>query len=226
MWEPVTVVVKAIALAALCVYAVVGGISDLFAGGREVATGWALLYAVIATAGGAVVTLFMRRGGRSDLVRAEAAEWVGDTLLSVGVLVGFVIAAVLVGGGTARHRRLRRPGDGRPRLAAVPAGPAKLIGGGMREILAMSPPAETRAELEGAVEAVRERFGLAESFLRASKVGGRVDVEVDSVVGEESAVATVADCDEVREALHERLAALGHERSVVVAFTTDRRWAL
>ncbi|MDF2976460.1 MAG: cation diffusion facilitator family transporter [Actinomycetospora sp.] len=226
VWEPVTVVVKAFALGALCVYAVVGGVADLFAGGREVATGWALLYAVIATAGGGVVTLLMRRGGRSDLVRAEAAEWVGDTLLSVGVLVGFVIAAVLMAAG-------------RPDIAAYvdPAMvvlvsvlflrvPARLIGGGMREILAMSPPPETRAELEAAVEAVRERFGLAESFLRASKVGARVDVEVDYVVGEESAVTTVADCDEVREALHERLAALGHERSVVVAFTTDRRWAL
>jgi len=226
VWEPVTVVVKAIALAALCVYAVVEGVADLLAGGSEVATGWALAYAVVATAAGIVVTVLMRRGGRSDLVRAEAAEWFGDTLLSVGVLVGFGVAVALVAAG-------------RPDLAAYvdPAMvvvvsllflrvPARLIGGGMREILAMAPPAETRTELEAAVEAVREQFGLAESFLRASKVGGRVDVEVEFVVGEDSAVRTVTDGDVVRAALHERLAALGHERSVVVAFTADRRWAL
>jgi predicted Co/Zn/Cd cation transporter (cation efflux family) len=142
------------------------------------------------------------------------------------VLIGFVVAVVLVAAG-------------RPDIAAYvdPAMvvvvsllflrvPARLVGGGMREILAMAPPPETRAELEAAVEAVRERFGLAESFVRASKVGGRVDVEVDYVVGEDSAVRTVAECDEVREVLHERLAALGHERSLVVAFTADRRWAL
>jgi cation diffusion facilitator family transporter len=226
VWEPVTVVVKAVALGALCVYAVVGGVTDLLAGGREVATGWALVYAVIATAGGVVVTVLMRRGGRSDLVRAEAAEWVGDTLLSVGVLVGFVIAAVLVATGRSDVAAYVDPA-----MVVVVSllflwVPARLIGGGMREILAMSPPPQTRAELEAAVAAVRDQYGLAESFLRASKVGGRVDVEVDYVVGEGSAVATVADCDEVREALHERLAALGHERSVVVAFTTDRRWAL
>lgn len=225
-WEPVVVVVKAVALAALCVYAVVGGITDLVAGGREVATGWALAYAIVATVAGVVVTVLMRRGGRSDLVRAEAAEWFGDTLLSVGVLLGFVIAVVLVA-------------SGRPDLAAYvdPAMvvvvslaflriPARLIGGGMREILAMAPPAQTQAELDDAVEAVREEFGLAEAFLRASKVGARVDVEVDYVVGEGSSVHTVADGDIVRQALHDRLAALGHERSVVVAFTTDRRWAL
>ena len=226
VWEPLVVVVKAVALAALCVYAVVGGVTDLLNGGREVSTGLALAYAIVATVAGIVVTVIMRRGGRSDLVRAEAAEWFGDTLLSVGVLVGFVIAVVVVAAG-------------RPDLAAYvdPAMvvvvsllflriPARLIGGGMREILAMAPPAQTQAELDGAVEAVREEFGLAEAFLRASKVGERVDVEVDFVVGEGSSVTTVADGDVVRQALHDRLEALGYERSVVVAFTTDRRWAL
>jgi cation diffusion facilitator family transporter len=226
IWEPVTVVIKAIALAALCVYAVIGGITDLLAGGREVSTGWALAYAIVATVSGAVVTVLMRRGGRSDLVRAEAAEWFGDTLLSVGVLVGFVIAIVLVG-------------IGRPDLAAYvdPAMvvivsllflriPFRLVGGGMREILSMSPPEETRAALDEAVEAVRARFGIEEAILRASKVGTRVDVEVDFVVGEDSSVHTVADGDLVRQALHDRLAELGHERSVIVAFTTERRWAL
>lgn len=226
VWEPLVVVVKAVALAALCVYAVIGGVTDLLGGGREVSTGWALAYAILATVAGAVVTLIMRRGGRSDLVRAEAAEWVGDTLLSLGVLVGFVVAVVLVSAG-------------RPDLAAYvdPAMvvvvslaflriPARLVGEGMRELLSMSPPAQTQADLAAAVEAVREEFGLAEAFLRASKVGGRVDVEVDYVVGEGSSVHTVADGDVVRQALHDRLAALGHERSVIVAFTTDRRWAV
>jgi cation diffusion facilitator family transporter len=226
IWEPVTVVIKAIALAALCVYAVIGGITDLLAGGREVSTGWALAYAIVATVSGAVVTVLMRRGGRSDLVRAEAAEWFGDTLLSVGVLVGFVIAIVLVG-------------MGRPDLAAYvdPAMvvivsllflriPFRLVGGGMREILSMSPPEETRAALDEAVEEVRARFGIEEAFLRAAKVGTRVDVEVDFVVGEDSSVRTVADGDLVRQALHDRLAEQGHERSVTVAFTMERRWAL
>jgi predicted Co/Zn/Cd cation transporter (cation efflux family) len=63
---------------------------------------------------------------------------------------------------------------------------------------------------------------MREWFLRASKVGGRVDVEVDFVV---DAVRTVADCDVVRQALHDRLTAVGYGRSVVVAFTADRKWA-
>ena len=225
-WEPLVVMVKTLALAALCVYATVGGIEDLLAGGRAVATGWALAYGVIATAAGVAVTLVLRRGaGDSGLVAAEAAEWLGDTLLSVGVLVGFVAATVLVA-------------LGRPDLAAyVDPGmvvlvsvvflrvPARLVAGAWRELLSMSPPAEVLAELRSCVEAVERRWGIDESFLRAAKVGSRVDVEVDFVVDADGPVRTVADCDAVREDLDARLAALGHERSVVVAVTHDRRWA-
>jgi predicted Co/Zn/Cd cation transporter (cation efflux family) len=225
-WEPIVVIVKALALGVLCLYAAVGAVQDLLAGGREVATGWALLYAVLATAVGIVVTLVLRRGGRSDLVRAEAAEWQGDTLLSVGVLVGFAIAEALVVAG-------------RPDLAAYidPAMvvavsvmflwvPGRLVTGALREILSMAPPAAMREELKARVDAVAQRFGLSEAFVRAAKVGRRLDIEIDFVVGADSLVQTVADCDKVREHLHDRLAGLGDERSVVVAFTADRKWAL
>jgi predicted Co/Zn/Cd cation transporter (cation efflux family) len=103
--------------------------------------------------------------------------------------------------------------------------PFRLVAGGTREVLSMSPPAEVQAQLRACVEEVEQRYGLQESFVRAAKVGGRIDIEIDFVVAPESTVVTVADCDAVRADLHERLAALGYERSVVVAFTTDRRWA-
>jgi cation diffusion facilitator family transporter len=225
-WEPLVVIVKALALAVLCIYAAVGAVQDLLAGGRAVATGWALLYAVLATAAGVMVTLVLRRGGRSDLVRAEAAEWQGDTLLSVGVLIGFAIAETLVR-------------TGRPDLAAYidPAMvvtvsvaflwiPVRLITRALREVLSMAPPHALRDDLQARVDAVAQRFALGESFVRASKVGNRLDIEIDFVVGADSPVHTVADCDKVRQHLHDRLGDLAEERSVVVAFTTDRRWAL
>ncbi|MDT7743984.1 MAG: hypothetical protein QOE59_3062 [Actinomycetota bacterium] len=223
-WEPVAVVVKALALAALSVYAVVGGITDLLAGGREVATGWALAYAVLATASGVLVTLALRRGD-GGLVRAEAAEWQGDTLLSVGVLVGFGLAVGLKAAARADLAAYVDPGMVVLVSLLFLRVPAGLIVRAMREVLAMTPPGDTMSELQTAVDEVRDRYRMRESFLRASQVGSRVDVEIDYLVDDGSAVHSVADCDDVRADLHERLAALGHERSVVVAFTTDRRWA-
>ena len=46
---------------------------------------------------------------------------------------------------------------------------------GNRELLAMSPGSETQDRIRGVVRAVEREYGFAESFLRASKVGGRLD---------------------------------------------------
>jgi predicted Co/Zn/Cd cation transporter (cation efflux family) len=168
----------------------------------------------------------LRRGGRSDLVRAEAAEWQGDTLLSVGVLAGFAIAAGLVAAGRADLAAYVDPAMVVTVSVLFLWVPVRLVTEGLREILTMAPPTAVREDLKARVDAVAERFGLAEAFVRASKVGRRLDIEIDFVVGADSPVQTVADCDKVREFLHDRLAGLGDERSVVVAFTADRKWAV
>ena len=233
--EPV-VVVKAALLAALCTYAAVDGVLDLLAGGRSVDSGWALAYAVVATAGGLAVGLVLQRAARaprperpggaaSDLVRAEAAEWIGDTLLSAGVLAGFLVHFWLVSRGRTDLAAYVDPGMVVLTSLGFLVVPARLIARGMREVLAMSPPDPVLDQLRSALTDVETRFGLQSGVLRASKVGSRMDIEITFVVGNDSPVRTVLDCDAVRTDLHERLTALGYERSVIVAFTTDARWA-
>ena len=207
--------------------AAVGGILDIVHGGREVAVGSAVVYAAVATLGGLAVTLVLRRATRdgSDLVRAETAEWLGDTLLSVGVLIGFLVAYALVAAGRSDLAAYVDPGMVTLVSLAFLWVPIKLIISSLREILSMAPEAEVLDQLRACIADVEERYAFSESLLRASKVGNRMDIEIDFVVGAESAVRTIADSDTVRQDLHERLAALGYDRSVVVAFTADRRWA-
>jgi cation diffusion facilitator family transporter len=228
VWEPLAIVIKAAALGGLCVYAVVGGIGELLRGGREVAAGWAVLYAVLATAAALAVSLYLRRRARhgSDLLRAEAAEWTGDTLLSLGVLGGFLVALVLSHTGQADLARYVDPAMVALISLAFLRVPFRLLGEAMREVLTMSPSAELRREVGSRVDEVRLGYGFAESFLRCSKVGGRLDVEVDFVVDDASRAQTVRQFDEVREDLSERLKPLGYAMSMSVGFTADRKWAL
>ncbi|WP_098959905.1 cation diffusion facilitator family transporter [Pseudonocardia sp. N23] len=227
IYEPLAIVVKAGALGGLCIYALAGAVGDLLAGGRDVDAGWALVYAVVATAGGVATTVYVRRRARtgSDLVRAEAAEWWGDTLLSLGVLAGFGLAWGLTLGGRDDIARYVDPAMVALISAAFLVVPARLLATALREVLTMSPPA-LREELLVCVEEVRRERGLAESFLRVSKVGSRLDVEVDFVVTPESAVQTVTDFDAVRAELRDRLRALGQDPSISVGFTADRSWVL
>ena len=89
----------------------------------------------------------------------------------------------------------------------------------------MSPTPQVLDRLQAVVDDVQAQYAFAESFLRAAKVGSRMDVEIDFVLGDDTPVHTVADCDEVRDVVHGRLAELGYDRSAVVTFTTERRWA-
>jgi len=228
VWEPLTIVVKAAALGGLCIYALVAALAEILHGGREVAAGWALLYAFIATAGGAAVSLYLRRRARqgSDLVRAEAAEWIGDTLLSVGVLVGFGVALVLEATGRVDLARYVDPTMVVLISAVFLWVPARLLVQSFREILTMAPVPALYEQVRASVVDVERDHGFAESFLRTSKVGGRLDVEVDFVVDETSAVQTAEQLDRVRDDLWRRLQPLGYDVSMSVTFTADRRWAL
>jgi cation diffusion facilitator family transporter len=226
-WEPVAIVVKAGTLGGLCVYALVGAVAELLAGGREVSAGWAVLYAVLASGGGLAVSLYLRRAARgaSDLVRAEAAEWLGDTLLSLGVLVGFGVALALQLAGRDDLARYVDPGLVAVISAAFLRVPARLLAEGFRELMGMAPPPPLHARLAEVVEQVGREHGVTETFLRTAKVGGRLDVEVDYVVGPGGPVRTVADCDALRAELQRRLPPLGLATSMSVNVTADRRWA-
>lgn len=228
VWEPLTVVVKAAALAGLCGYALVGGVGEILAGGRAVDVGWALAYGVVATVGGVVVSLVLRRrgAGGSDLVRAEAAEWTGDTLLSLGVLAGFVLAFVLDAVGRGDLARYVDPAMVVVVSAAFLPVPARLVVRGFREVLTMSPPPELLGRIRDVVGRVEAAHGFAESFVRASKVGGRLDVEIDFVLDDASTARTVHEFDAVRKQLLDRFAELDPPVSMTVGFTADRRWAL
>ena len=73
--EPLVVILKAATLGALCVYAAVGGVVDLLNGGREVEVGWAIVYALIATAGSLAVGQRLRYGTRSTSPQVRGRTW-------------------------------------------------------------------------------------------------------------------------------------------------------
>jgi cation diffusion facilitator family transporter len=227
VYEPLVIVVKAVALGGLCVYALAGGVAEILRGGRDVDAGWALVYAFMATAAGAATALYLRRIARrgSGLVRAEAAEWIGDTLLSVGVLAGFAVALLLERTG---HDDLARYVDP-AMVVAISAAflwvPFRLVAQGLREVLMMSPADEIRDQVLACVHDIEQERAFTESVVRTSKVGSRLDVEIVFLVDDHSTVQTVRQFDQVRRQVSDRLGALGLEPSMTVSFTADRQWA-
>lgn len=99
-FEPLLIVFKSLTLVGMCTYSAFDAFGSILSGGREVSPGPASLYALVSTLGCIALTLFIRRANREDsaLLNAEKDQWLGDALLSLGVLIGFVVAIFLQGG--------------------------------------------------------------------------------------------------------------------------------
>lgn len=94
-FEPLFVLVKSFFLIGMCAFAVLEAVSVLLGDGNYVAPGMAVIYAIIGTLGCAGMAGLLHRTYRrhqSSLVHAERNQWLGDTLMSAGVLCGFLAA--------------------------------------------------------------------------------------------------------------------------------------
>jgi cation diffusion facilitator family transporter len=226
IFEPLTITVKAAALAGLCGYAMVGGIEEIFAGGREIEAGWAVLYGLVATAVGVGVSLVLRgmSRGATDLVRAEAAEWMGDALLSVGTFAAFGVALGLQVAGRGDLARYVDPAMVVLTSAVYLRIPLRLATRGLREVLTMSAEPVVREQVWAIVDEVAGAWGLTDPAVRLSKVGARLDVDIVFLVDAGSTARNVEEFDRVRAQLEDRLRSTGLEPSLSVGFTAEPRW--
>lgn len=83
-----------------------------------------------------------------------------------------------------------------------------------------------QARLQEWVDRIAAEWAFPEAFLRSSKVGARLDVEIDFVVDAGSRAQTVQDFDLVRAQLHDAFKPLGFSTWITVSFTGDRKWAI
>ncbi|NKY39126.1 hypothetical protein HGA02_06120 [Cellulomonas septica] len=97
--------------------------------------------------------------------------------------------------------------------------PVGLLRAASRELLEAAPSGAVAAALAAAVADVRDRFGLPEPVVRATKLGRRLYVEVDFVV--EPGTWDVDAEDRVRRAVVDALRALDGDVWATVEVTAD-----
>lgn len=217
---PVAIVVQGAALTATLVYAAFDSISLLLAGGTDAApasvVGYGVLTLVVAIA---VMLGLPRLAPQSELAAAEADQWKAGALLSAIIAVG---AAAATGADALGWDAVVRYAD--PVLVLVAVAvlapvPWRLLTSGGREILEAAPPAEVSRGIEAEARRVAGEFGLGEPIVRATKLGRRLYVEVDFLVG--AGEWDVSEEDKVRRSLIAGLDPLGYDVWANVELTTD-----
>ncbi|WP_158736753.1 cation diffusion facilitator family transporter [Alteribacillus sp. YIM 98480] len=225
--EPLVIIFKASAIIAMCLFAFSTSMIDFFKGGREVAIGSASLYALIATVlCGVIYSIMKNKQGNSEFVKAEAAQWFMDTILSGAVLTGFVIALLLK---ETTFAFLTSYID--PVMVLIISlyflkVPFQMLIKNAKELLWMAPSAHIQLQITQAVQETKEKYHIFEDFTRVTKVGKTIFIEIDFVLDEHTSIQTVDEFDMVREELYQKLQMEGHTNWFTLSFTKDRKWAL
>lgn len=224
--EPLVAVLRDSLLVVACIYAAVDAVKTLSSGGgHDVeyarAAAWAAVLCVI----GFAMTIFLRRRARmlrSPMLEVDARSWASNSLLSLSLLVGFAIGAVIT--------RTRFQGwipyvDSIVLLCmAVILLPLPLLGlwRSMRDVLQIAP-----GELDGRVHAVMDSLLKSRGFLEYSsyiaKVGRGTFVEIHVLVPTDARI-DVTTADAIRTEVSDNLKAGTPSFWLTIDFTADRRW--
>lgn len=229
MIEPLIVIIKSLAIFIMCIYSLTGSIKDLINGGNEVQYGYALIYALISTLGCGIAYFFLKKKGKainSSLVNIESSQWLMDTLLSMGVLVGFLIANII------KHTEFiwfNRYLD--PLMVIICSSvfikmPIKSFGDGLKELLEFKADDSITLEIDKLVEGIEREYNFEEAITRVSKTGNDLRIEIDFIYNEESNIKALDEMDSLREKIFNSLSHINYEKWLNVSFTKDKKWAI
>lgn len=229
MIEPLIVIIKSLAIFIMCIYSLTGSIKDLINGGNEVQYGYALIYALISTLGCGIAYFFLKKKGKainSSLVNIESSQWLMDTLLSMGVLVGFLIANII------KHTEFiwfNRYLD--PLMVIICSSvfikmPIKSFGDGLKELLEFKADDSITLEIDKLVEGIEREYKFEEPITRVSKTGNDLRIEIDFIYNEESNIKVLDEMDSLREKIFNSLSHINYEKWLNVSFTKDKKWAI
>lgn len=229
MIEPLIVIIKSLAIFIMCIYSLTGSIKDLINGGNEVQYGYALIYALVSTLGCGIAYFFLKKKGKainSSLVNIESSQWLMDTLLSLGVLVGFLIANII------KHTEFiwfNRYLD--PLMVIICSSvfikmPIKSFGDGLKELLEFKADDSITLEIDKLVEGIEREYNFEDTITRVSKTGNDLRIEIDFIYNEESNIKVLDEMDGVREKIFNSLSHINYEKWLNVSFTKDKKWAI
>lgn len=227
--EPLVISLKSLIIGGMCLYSLIGAIQDIVNGGNSVEYGSALIYSIVSVVGCGGVYIFMKKKGEkisSEMVKVEASQWLMDTLLSIGVLVGFVIAMILR---NTRFSWLNVYID--PMMVIMVSVvfikmPIQSFINSFKEILCVKANDEINDDIYFIVKEIEKEYKFEDSISRVSKIGGELRIEIDFIYNEESKLKDLDQMDCVREKVYDAIKHIDYNKWLNVSFTGDKKWAI
>ena len=153
-------------------------------------------------------------------------HWKRNTLLSIGVLVGFVIAMILR---NTRFSGLNVYID--PMMVIMVSVvfikmPVQSFINAFKEILCVKADDEINDDIYLIVKEIEKEYKFEDSISRVSKIGGELRIEIDFIYNEESKLKDLDQMDCVREEVYDAIKHIDYNKWLNVSFTGDKKWAI
>lgn len=225
--EPMVLGVNGLLLMAAATYGLINSIDSIMNGGRELAFGYAMVFAAISLVvelGAAAFITAANRRIRSGFLALDAKSWLMSGCITVAYLLAFGFGSVAQG---TRLEWLTPYIDplalGLVCLAVLPM-PFGTVRRAMADILLVT-PADLKQHVDEVAQASVRRYGFASYRANVARVGRGRQIELYFLVSAEWPARALAEWDRIRDEISEAIGDDTPDRWLMIVFTTDPEWA-
>ena len=226
-FEPFLNSIKALIILAVCAISLAAAVGALLHGGRHLAAGWAMIYAVVATVFSFVVAAIQSRIAKrteSPLLEVDVRNWTLDGFVNTGVGLAFLIAMVLAG---TRWEFLVPYVDPVLLILLVLAlvwVPLRTVLENVGELLQIAPVAEVQKEVKERFDIAIAEFPVEKSYVRMVKIGRFFYCLCQLIMPASYRIQRVKDLDEIRGRIAAGLEGVHPKLVLDVLFTENEEW--
>ena len=224
--EPLMVVFNATVLTAICSYAAFTALHDLLTGGHELAFGLGAAWAAVMGVVSMGMAYQMHRQSKllgSVLVQLDARGWLIGGCISVAVLIGFALAAIIEGGALDHWTRYIDSSILLLLVVVLLPLPLGSLWQALLEVLQLAPDALDQ-RVRAVMQAMVHERGYQDFSSYVAKMGRMRFIDIHILVDPSRPLGTMESIDEVRSQIAHRLGSDIRVEWLTIVFTGKREW--
>ncbi|MGY8563478.1 cation transporter [Paracidovorax citrulli] len=226
--EPIVPGVSGTLMIGAAIYAGVNAVDAMMSGGREIALGPAIVFALISIIVEGGLALFVRRANRairSEFIALDAKNWMVAASMSAAYLVAFGGGWLLRGTEWAWLVPYIDPAILLLVCLFVVVAPLGTVRQALSDILLIT-PVELQAHVDEVARGIVAKYGFIEHRSYVAKVGRGDQIELFFVVPANDPPRQLVEWDQLRDEIGEALGEESTDRWLTIMFTTDREWTI
>lgn len=225
IFQPLMVILSSSVLITLGIIGIVNSVGDMLDGGREIDTGLGLLYGVMTFVGCSIIAFILYKNkSKSELIKSEFIQWFMDSLLSMGIIIGFLITLMTENTSISWLSKYIDP------IMVTIAGifilflASRLFISNLREVLSLPPSDKIQSNIINMTDAINKQYNILHKQIHVSKMGEAIYIDLVNFVNENSKVDNVDEMDEYNKVYREKMQSFYDGKLWLnIVFTKDDR---